>query len=670
MSFRNFLPSLKLRERPSRGQWKYFLKVLTKKEKTFFLVLCFSALSSLVFISLNFYLKRTEIKPKSGGTYTEGMVGQPRFINPLYANSDIDRDLTQLVFSGLMKYNEKMEIVPDLVKKYDVEEDGRVYKFYLKDNLLWEDKTPITADDVVFTIKAIQNPDYKSPLRANWIGVEIEKIGDSAIKLSLKKPYGGFLERCTLKILPAHIWQNITPENSPFDIYNLKAVGSGLYKINAIEKNGKNQVESLTLTPNSLYYEKSPYITKVEFLFFDNEEKLVQNARKGLIKGLSSNDYQDMGEDWNFSSLSLPRYFAVFFNQEKSKILTDEKVRTALNYGTNKEEIIKKILPYLKEEKDIKEKAVASPILNRFYGFQEPSLIYNFDPEKAKDLLDQAGYKDENQDGLREKIVKKEPAFQFKQDLKTGSQNKDVQELQRCLAEFPEIYPEKEVSSYFGEKTKKAVINFQNKYAEEILAPQGQKQGTGVVDKATRTKLNEICFGKSIEDFPLTISITTVDQPILVKTADILKEQWKNLGVLVEIQKFPVAQLEQEIKKRNYQGLLLGESLGTFPDLYPFWDSSYKEDPGLNLALYDNKKADDLLEESRETLDWGILGEKLNLFQNILLQDAPAVFLYTLDYNYFLSKDIKGFGLKKITDSSKRFIGVENWYIKTKRVWK
>ena len=665
------LRTLKIRKWPSRLQWRQFFKILTEKEKIIFLIFFFLTLGSFIFLGINFYLKNTEVGPAFGQIHIEGVVGQPRFINPIYANSDVERDLTQLVFSGLMKYGENLEILPDLAEKYEVEEDGRVYKFYLKENLFWQDKTPLTAEDIVFTVKRIQDPDYKSPLIANWTGVEVEKISDLGIKFSLKQPYSAFLERCTLKILPSHIWQNTTPENSLLAIYNLKPIGSGPYKIKEIKQNEKNQIESLTLIQNPFYYGKKPYISEIRFLFFSGEEELIKKAKNEKIKGFSLSSHEKPGENWQVHYLSLPRYFAVFFNQNKSKVLAEEKVRNALNYGINKEEIVNKILNISENSGNVKGKIVNSPILPEFYGLNSPVFIYNFDVEKAKNILEEAGYKDENQDGIREKIIKKEPAFQFKSELKKGSQGTEVRELQKCLANFSDVYPEGEVTGLFGEKTKAAVKKFQEKYANEILKPQGFTEGTGVVSKSTREKLNKVCFGDPIETRLLKFSLVTVDQPLLIETAELLKQQWQVLGIEVEVQKVPISQLEQDfIKPRNYESLLFGEALGAFPDLYPFWHSSFKKDPGLNLAMYENKEADKLLEEIRKSLDPTLRDEKLDLLQDILIKEAPAVFLYYLDYNYFLSKKIKGFNLTKITEPSKRFLNIENWYLKTKRAWK
>jgi peptide/nickel transport system substrate-binding protein len=185
----------------------------------------------------------------------------------------------------------------------------------------------------------------------------------------------------------------------------------------------------------------------------------------------------------------------------------------------------------------------------------------------------------------------------------------------------------------------------------------------------TRKKLNEVCFEKSEEKIPLSFSLITVNQPLLIKVAELLKSQWAQLGCEVKIKVFDVSALEREIiKKRNYESLLFGEVLGTNPDPFPFWHSSQKKDPGLNLSLYKNKNCDKLLEKARQNLNKKERKEILEKFQDILIKDAPAVFLYNPDYLYSVKKEIKGIKVQTIIDPSKRFSEIEDWYIKTKRV--
>lgn len=654
--------------------WQQFFKVLSKKEKILFFAFLFFGLSSFIFLINGFYLKNTDIVPAKGGSYTEGVIGAPRFINPVYAQADdVNRDLTELIYSGLMKYNEKGEIVTDLAKEYNVLEDGAIFEFYLKENLFWSDGTPLTADDVIFTIKTIQNPSLKSSIRASWLGVNLEKISDLGIRFELRNPSAVFLENCTLKIMPKHIWEGISDQNFPLSIYNLKPIGSGPYKTKEIIQDKEGNIKSLELTPNPYYHENSPNIQNITFLFFNNEDELISAFNSKKIDGfslISLEKYQELKKESFFSTYCflMPRYFAVFFNPEKSKLLEDKNIRLALNYGTDKEEIINQVI-YGRGEK------VESPILPNVYGFNEPSIFYDFNPEKAKQILDEAGFI-EKENGLREKFIEKEPAFQFKSNLQVGSQGNEVQELQKCLAKDPEVYPEGEVTGYFGEKTKEAVINFQEKYKEEILEPYELTQGTGRVLKSTRDKLNQLCVPASEETITLSLTLKTFnagqDQPMLIETASILKKQWESLGIEIEIEIFNEKSvfLEEVIRPRNYEMVLFGNSLEINPDPFPFWHSSQTKDPGLNLTSYENKDSDKLLEKARQTLDKEERIEALEEFQNILIENAAAVFLYTPDHLYLVSSEIKGIFTHIITDPSKRFSNIENWYIKTKRSFK
>ncbi len=651
---------------PSKSQWRQFFKILSKEEKIIFSLFLFLFLGSFIFLSINFYFKKTEIQPAEGGSFVEVVIGQPRFINPIFAPAnDIDRDLTELIFSGLMKYDSEGKIIPDLVKDYQILDDGKIYEFNLKENLSWQDGQPLTVDDVIFTIETIQNPETKSPLRPSWLGVKAEKISDSKIGLELRGPSSIFLENLTLKIIPKHIWENVSPQNFPLSFFNLKPIGSGPYQLKNLVQDKEGKITSLDLIRNPHYHGKTPNLQQISFQFFEQEEDLLKAIKDGKIDGfsLSSINFNEAWLKFNLYSFSLPRYFAVFFNPKESKALAEREVRQALNYGTNKKEIVR--------EMSIPEKAIVdSPILPEIYGFNRPSKIYQFDLEKAKLLLEKAGFL-EVQTGIREKVIKKELAFQFKGNLTFGSRGKEVEELQKCLARDKEIYPDAEINGYFGPKTKEAVIRFQEKYREEILKPFELEKGTGEVRKATRDKLNEVCFGKPEEKIPLKFSLATVNQPRLIVISNLLKSQWQALGAEVEIKTYDISTLEKEIiKPRNYSLLLFGEVLGMIPDPFPFWHSSQKKDPGLNLALYENKECDKLLEEARQNLDEGKRKELLEKFQEILIEDAPAVFLYNPGYLYFVSKEIRGIKEGIIAEPSQRFIGIEDWYLKTKRVWR
>ena len=129
----------------------------------------------------------TKAVPDYGGSFSEGIVGEPHYVNPLLSqNNDVDRDLVSLVYSGLMKYNEEGKLVPELARSYEISDDGINYTIYLKENAKWQDGATVTTDDVAFTIQTEQNPDYGSLQRINWQGVDIEAVDRYTIILKLK----------------------------------------------------------------------------------------------------------------------------------------------------------------------------------------------------------------------------------------------------------------------------------------------------------------------------------------------------------------------------------------------------------------------------------------------------------------------------------------------------
>jgi ABC-type transport system substrate-binding protein len=629
---------------PSKRQWLQLFKILDKKERMLFLTFLLLFLISSFSLLAAFYVKKSEIRPAVGGTFTEGVVGAPRFINPLYAGSnDVDHDLTELIFSGLMKYDQRGEIVCDLAKIVDVKEKGRSYEVYLKEDVFWHDGERLTADDVIFTLETMQNPDYKSSLRGDYMGIEAEKINDHLIRFELKEPYAGLEERLTFKILPEHIWQDVSPQNFLLKKYNWQPVGSGPYCFKDLSQNKEGAIISLQLTRFNKYFATGPYISQINFRFFSSEENLIKEIVGGRIDGFSLLEGPAPAAGFKEYSFSLPRYFAVFLNIGQSNFLAEKEIRQALNYGTNKELLVEKFLSNKGEIID----------------------YYPFDLEKAEELLKAAGL--EKREGKLVEITKGK-IVEFRSDLKEGSRGTEVTVLQRCLATDSEVYPEGRITGYFGSQTKAAVIAFQEKYAEEILTPSDLKSGTGTVGPSTRAKLNKIC-SKSPTETEVSFTLLTVEDPILEKVAEEIAQQWKKLGIALRIETHPFSQLKKDfIKPREYEMLLCGQILSIVRDPFPFWHSSQIKDPGLNLSKYQNEKTDRLLEDARTILDSEEREARLQEFQNILIEDAPAVFLYNPDCLYWVSERVKG--VKKaslIANPSKRFSNINEWYIKTKR---
>ncbi len=534
----------------------------------------FASFFSGGYLAVNYYYSHTEEIPDYQGEYLEALVGEPRYINPILCQTnDIDSDLSQLVYSGLMKLNHNGELVNDLVERCEISEDQLNYTFYLKKEVKWHDGEKLNADDVIFTVQSIQNPDLNSPLRINWKGVRTEKVDDYTVKFILKNAYSPFLNNLTFGILPKHLWEFIGVNNFLLAQYNFKPIGSGPFKFKNFVKNGKGEIELIKLEANENYYSKKPYLENITFRFYFNEEDALSAFNRKEVMGinyLSPKNQEKIAalSSANVYHLNIPRYFAVFFNQTKSKALSDKTVRLALSYAVDKNKLIDQVLFGQGE-------AVETPIPRSLLGYNPNTKIYDFAPEHANNILEAAGWI-KNEEGIREK-----------------------------------------------------------------------------------------------EEVKLEFTLVTTEWPELAETAKILKEQWNKIGAKMKLKILPAAEIQQDyIRPREYEALLFGEVLNYDPDPFAFWHSSQKKDPGLNLALYDNPETDALLEEARKTADQNVRIEKYRKFQELLVDDAPAIFLYTPHYLYVHNQSVKGAELNNIVIPSNRFNGIEDWYVKTKRVWK
>lgn len=652
---------------PSLKQWKHFFRVLNKTEKIIFPVLVILAVSSAIALGANFYFKNTTIIPGFGGEYKEGIVGQPMSLNPLRLSSqDVDRDLVEVLFSGLLKYDENGNLAEDLAESYKISEDGKSVEVYLKKDIFWHDGVPLTIDDVMFTLNLIQDPQYQSPWRIKFLGVACDEISGSGVKFTLPKKYVGFLENITFKILPKHIFKNIAPQNWPRLISKEYLVGSGPFVLKEInEKAG--YIKWMSFERNENYHDKKPYLEKITFLFYRTSDDLLKAAKIGEIHGFAPTDLKAFEASFKGNMIvhiiSIPRYFALFFNTKEKNVFSDKALKQALVLATNKEKIIKDVFGG-------KGQAAVSPILPEYFNLSAPTGTPQYNKTEAEKILKEKGFILNENTGIREKTNVKEPTFKFTKNLTLKDQNNDVTELQKCLAKDKEVYPEGVVSGYFGVKTKVAVIKFQEKYRKDILTPAGLNQGNGEVKPLTREKLNQVCFSKETETIPLAITITTSNKFPLIEIAQYLQEAWREIGVNVTVNKVSLSDLQTGILSgRNFQALLFGEALSSIPDPFPFWHSSQSDYPGLNISSYNSKTADALLEKSRESITEKEKKENLEKFQDIFLEDAPAIFLARPDYTYILAPGIRGYNIKKITEPSKRFGTIAEWFIKTKRIF-
>ncbi len=376
--------------------WKeirYIPKFLSPREKAIIKAAVLIILLSSGWIIYTFLQNNLVIKPKSGGIYTENLVGSPQYVNPLYAPAnEVDRDLSKLIFAGLVKFDANRAIVPDLAKEWFLSQDKKTYTFILRDNVYWPDQKQFTSHDVVFTFQAIKNKDYESPLFSQWENIQVKAVDDFTVQFILPQPYEQFLTGLTVGILPAHLWEDIAPENAKLAELNIKPVGLGPYAFDSFIKDKRGYIKSYKLKANSDYHLHPPYITQIIFKFYPTFEEAVMSLKNHNADGLSylplnlKNELQSRN-DLNYYFLSLPQYVAVFFNQQKNEILQDKRIRQALTLLVNKQKLIQQAL-------DGEAEAIDGPLVPGSPGYQPLAEDNQFSErfKQAEKLFKQAGW--------------------------------------------------------------------------------------------------------------------------------------------------------------------------------------------------------------------------------------------------------------------------------------
>ena len=344
--------------------------------------------------------------PDQGGTLSEGIVGTPRFVNPLLAVSDADKDVTELVYRGLMKKDSTGTLVPDIAESYTVSDDGLTYTFKLgKAN--FQDGTPVTADDVLFTIQSAHDPLLKSVERVKWEGVQAKAIDATTISFTLKESYAPFLQNTALGILPKHIWSKIPYENWSYSDRNTKTViGDGFYKVTTISQNASGIPDSYQLTlvrPKSGPY---PKIDSIKLSFYANESELVNAYENGDIDTLGGIDPENAeklrARGATILSTPLPRVFGLFFNQSQAKIFTDSAVRKAISLAINKDSIVTQVLKKYGTPDD-----GPVPANTKESDAANDDTLSTSNPKLARAILEKAGWT-LGDDGIYTKQIKKD----------------------------------------------------------------------------------------------------------------------------------------------------------------------------------------------------------------------------------------------------------------------
>jgi len=515
------------------------VKALSKKERALLIGAVVVFITSSGIYGTLFIQNKSILIPTEGGELREGIIGQPVFINPVIPTTDVDRDISRIVFSSVAE-------VADSIKRSS---DGKIWNVRLKENVLWHDGHRLTADDIIFTLETIQDPDSRSPLHTSFSGVAAERISELEVQFVLQNSYV-FFESDHLKnlrIIPKHIFSEIPIQNIKLSRYGLNPIGSGPYKIDSFEKNSAGVITKFKLKSNKDYFDGKPNLKTIEFKFYRNSKELINAYNLGQITSfglsttepLTQNKIRIRSENHYFKT---PRYYALFINKSLSpEAVSDIDVRNALTKTVDRTRIIDEVF------------------LSHAIPFFGPT----------------------------------------------------------------------ELSTDFIEE-----------YDTTLL-----------------------------QDLELTLTIP--EEPFLIKTAEILKENWESYGAKVTINIISLREIQEEtLRNSNYKMILFGNITKENQDLFAFWHSSRRFYPDQNLALYQNKGVDALLETYRKTFNTEERSKIIGAISDAIAEDVPAIFLYSPQYTYISAPRIKGINDEVILNTSDdRFDDIENWFVNTTRVF-
>lgn len=334
-----------------------------------------------------------EVKPASGGVYTEGLIGTFGRLNPLLDfGSSADQDVDRLIYSSLIRFDDRGLPVYDLVESMGISRDGTIYNFSLRD-AQWHDGEPLTSADIVFTTDLLRSEDLPVPedIRSLWQSIEIEALDEKTLQFRLPEPFAPFLDYLTFGILPQHLLKNLTAEQIIDAQFNLKPTGSGPYRFDhLLVEDG--QITGVVLASFEKYYHEPAFIKQFVFRYYPDAGSILSAYQQGEVLGISrvTNDIllQVLSEDsLKLHSGQVPALMIALLNLDNPEVafFQDASIRRAMLMGINRPRIIHQ---YFQGQATI----ANGPIFPNSWAYYDGIEQLTYDPETAINLLKQAGY--------------------------------------------------------------------------------------------------------------------------------------------------------------------------------------------------------------------------------------------------------------------------------------
>jgi len=334
------------------------------------------------------------VQPAEGGIYSEGLIGTFMRLNPVldYYN-EADRDVDRLLYSGMLRIDDRGLPQADLATSWGISRDGMIYNFSLNPKAVWHDGQPVTSDDIIFTIQMMSSDDSPVPvdIREFWKQIEIIRLDAKTVQFKLPEPFAPFLDYLTFGVLPSHLLGDLSLAdlvNAPF---NLQPIGSGPYRFDHLITD-EGQITGIVLSPFKDYYSSGAYIDQIAFRYYPDASAAYLAYQAGDIAGIGNVTLDILPQvltekALNLYTTRLPAMTLILLNLDDPpvKFFQDVNVRKALMQGLNRQGII----DTLRSGQAI---LADGPIFPGTWAYYDGIEHYSYNPNQAIDLLREAGF--------------------------------------------------------------------------------------------------------------------------------------------------------------------------------------------------------------------------------------------------------------------------------------
>lgn len=573
--------------------------------------------------------------PPAPNVLVEALVGQIQKLNPLLATyNPVDRDITALIFEGLTATNDYGEIVPDLARGWTVSDDGLQYIVELRDDVLWQDGIPFTAEDVAFTMRLVADPGFSGAeaLHTFWRTVEVDALDEHLVRFRLTQPLASFPDQLRLGIVPKHALEGVAAADLWKHMFNLSPIGTGPYQIEALTTSG-GQIDGIQLRVAPVYRQRPEgrdgfALDRLIFRTYPTVEAALEAYQRGEVNSIGNISPDMLEVVQGLPDLSLytgiaPRVGVLIYNWklDSARFVRNPRVRMGLAQAVDRETLVRANLPG---------RAIVanSPLLPGSWAYNPDVVWPAYDPAHARELIDTANLLAEDESTELDAAATAAPS----------EPGEGVADAEAAPAE--------------GADTETGAEGATAGDPAATAAP----SEPGAVATAAPTADAEP------EPIDLALTILTLDDPAFIGPATDIAGAWQQIGFDASIDPVDSATLQARLEAGDFDAALIELSFepGADPDPYVFWHQG-QYGSGQNYGGMDDRRVSEALEQARRA-QLGIERKAYyDHFQRLFAERVPALVLYYPLYLYGADERLEGVQFNFLSTPADRFRHIRDW---------